>query len=278
MSGVVFETAKAKINLALHVQGRRDDGYHELDSIVAFADIGDELEIVRAAKTALTVYGPFAAEVPAAADNLVLRAYELAKASLDLPPLHIRLNKVLPVASGIGGGSADAAAALRGFMRVSTTGIDGAELNRLALKLGADVPVCLTSRACRMRGIGEQLSILGAAPARAIVLVNPKQPCGTAAVFAELGLKPGEDFGNALDASQPDLWRNDLEAPALKVLPVIGEVLRALRRETSLHRVGMSGSGATCFGLCEDLSIAEQATRRLAARHPDWWVVAARLG
>lgn len=278
MTGVVLETAKAKVNLGLHVLGRRDDGYHELDSIVAFADVGDELKISTASTTSLSVSGPFAAEVPATADNLVLRAYELAKGPLELPPLQIRLHKVLPVASGIGGGSADAAAALRGFIRLSSMRISSDDLSRIAVNLGADVPVCVLSQSCRMRGVGEQLSLLDAAPAPAIVLVNPNQVCATAAVFSALGLKHGQKFGTAIHPSEPELWRNDLTAPAMGVLPVIGDVLAALRSEDTLLRIGMSGSGATCFGLCDDLASAEIVAARILAKHPEWWVVAAALG
>lgn len=273
----VTEHAYAKVNLALHVLGRRADGYHELDSIVAFAKLGDELTFSAAATTTLSVDGAFSGAVPTTADNLVLRAASLLGKAIALPPVAIHLRKNLPVASGIGGGSADAAAALRGLLRFAGQKLPEATLADIALSLGADVPVCLVSRACRMQGVGERLSAVALLPARAILLVNPGVACETAPVFKALGLAPGQAFGKAVEGENPSAWRNDLEAPACEVVPAIGQVLAALRKEAGFSRVAMSGSGATCFGLADDLATAHAAARNLRAQHPQWWVAAAEL-
>ncbi len=270
----VREFAPAKINLALHVLGRRNDGYHELDSAVAFASVGDVLEIELAETTTLSVSGPFAAEVPVTADNLVLKAHAALAAQFDVPNVAMRLTKNLPVASGIGGGSADAAAALRGLMRLADVRFDSETVQKIALSLGADVPVCLRGTACRMQGVGEIISDLKLLPAKAIVLVNPLQACGTADVFRKLGLKAGDVLGSALDENSPATWRNDMTAAAIAVQPAIAEVLAALRDHPTSR---MSGSGATCFALFETLEEAETVGRQLAVRHSNWWIAPALL-
>jgi 4-diphosphocytidyl-2-C-methyl-D-erythritol kinase len=278
MSEPIAEIARAKINLALHVLGRRTDGYHELDSIVAFADYGDLLTLEASGVTRLDVTGPFAKDVPTDTENLVLRAYALLSAHVDCPPVAFALEKNLPVASGIGGGSADAAAALRGLIRLSGKNIAPSVVNDIALTLGADVPVCFNGQAVRMQGVGETLTQLERPPEGAIVLVNPLVPCGTSSVFRTLGLQNGENFQTALDPDDPSQWRNDLMSSAIAIVPEIARVLAALQSDQDLKTVRMSGSGATCFGLADDIASAAQAARRIQIQFPDWWVVSAALG
>ncbi len=281
MTTVIAETAKAKVNLALHVLGRRADGYHAIDSVVAFASVADGLEVSVAAAGApgvtLAVAGPFAVDVPVDDSNLICRAYALLAAHVDLPPVRVKLDKNLPVAAGIGGGSADAAAALRAFLKLAAGTVDPQIVRDIALKLGADVPVCLHLQACRMEGVGEILSPLLQLPAAAIVLVNPGVPCETAGVFAALGLGKGQHFGEGLDPHLPVHWRNDLTAAALAVQPVIKDVLTVLQTQAGLSPVRMSGSGATCFGLAQSIGAARRAATAVATAHPEWWVVAAEL-
>ncbi len=276
-AGGIIELAYAKVNLALHVLGRQDDGYHELDSIVAFADIADILRIEVAPTNSLVVTGVFAIDVPPDGENLVLKAHALLGAWTALPPVRVHLEKNLPVSAGIGGGSADAAAALRSLAKLVPGKIDPGMMADVALRLGADVPVCLSSRACRMRGIGEHITPLEGVPAPAIVLANPGVACATAAVFSALALNLGQAHGTALEPEKPDTWRNDLTTAALQVQPGIAPVLAALGATEGLQHTGMSGSGATCFGLATDFALAQVAARQLQDQHPQWWVRAARL-
>jgi len=297
-SGSITLTAPAKVNLALHVTARRADGYHELDSLVAFADVGDVLTLRPAADFSLEVTGPFAAALAGvpAEDNLVLKAARCLVQAWPgrFSPVHMRLEKRLPVAAGIGGGSADAAAVLAGMIRLFGPPPDETfddRLRALALELGADVPVCLQGRACRMEGIGERITPLPALPGLPAVLVNPGVPVSTPAVFARLGLTPGKAAGSGLTDPLPPAdagiaqwleWlstcRNDLEAPAKAEAPVIGACLEALAALPGVRLVRMSGSGATCFALFDQADAAEAAARLLEGRHPDWWVTANRLG
>ena len=272
-----LEDARAKINLALHVLGRRSDGYHNLDSIVTFADLCDTLLFEPDNKTTLTVTGPHAVDLGTGPDNLVLKAVSALGQLVKLPSMRITLNKVLPVASGIGGGSADAAAALRGAMRASGAAFDVTMLRSVALSLGADVPVCLASATCRMQGIGDEITPLSL-PESAVVLVNPRVHCNTQDVFRALGLRVGQKYLTALDPEVPESWRNDLTRAATAVRPVIVDVLATLRAHDGLHTVRMSGSGATCFGLARTLARAETAAATLSKAHPDWWIRAAKLG
>ena len=277
MPSVVTEFAPAKINLALHVLGRRADGYHELDSVVAFADVGDVLTFAPASKTDLSVDGAFALDAPTTNDNLVLRAYSALAQRGALPAVAMHLTKNLPVASGIGGGSADAAAALRGLMRLFDLRFDAETMREMALSLGADVPVCLNGKACRMQGVGDIITPLEQLPAHAILLVNPLQACGTKDVFRSMGLKTGDDAGLALDLNTPSSWRNDMTDAAQRVLPVIIEVLTALEALPSTVAVRMSGSGATCFALMDRYADAVLTEQQLRLTHPYWWCAAARL-
>lgn len=270
---VVAEFAPAKLNLALHVTGRRGDGYHLLDSLVAFAAVGDR--VVVAPGQGIELAGPFAADLLSGEDNLCLRAARFLGVEAA-----IRLEKVLPVASGIGGGSADAAAVLRGLARSGAV-LPGAQA---LAALGADVPVCLAGQPVRMRGIGEVLDPVPALPALHLVLVNPGIGMATPAVFAALE-QPDNPGLPPLPSRLPDAaalrdWlsatRNDLEAPARRLQPVIGTVLAALAG-SGAQLARMSGSGATCFGLFSSAGQAGAARDRIRASQPGWWVVATGL-
>ncbi len=266
--------APAKVNLALHVLGRRDDGYHLLDSLVVFAAVGDVLRAAPDGALTLAVTGPFAAALDGTGDNLVLRAARaLAAASGVAPRARLTLEKRLPVASGIGGGSADAAAALRVLARLWGVAPASAEL---ALALGADVPVCLAGRAARMGGIGETLAPAPRLPECGIVLVNPGVAVATHAVFRArsggfsppLDLPAGWEDAAAMAADLARL-RNDLEAPACALEPAIGTVLAALLALPGARLARMSGSGATCFALFATAAAARAAAARVA--RPGWW-------
>ncbi|MEM9395205.1 MAG: 4-(cytidine 5'-diphospho)-2-C-methyl-D-erythritol kinase [Pseudomonadota bacterium] len=284
--------APAKINLTLHVTGQRADGYHTLDSLVAFAPVGDVLHITEGNVLSLTIEGPEASGVPSDMSNLAMKAAALvdpdARAALTLV-------KNLPVASGIGGGSSDAAAAFRGMLawqgdaRLKTYADNnwarlGPAAERL-LGLGADVPMCLMPRPLRAQGIGEKVSFVSF-PAFHAVLVNPRVPVATPGVFRALEQhsNPGMPDKAVRFENEPEVleWissqRNDLEAPAVKVQPVIGDVLAALRETEGCRLARMSGSGATCFGLYPDQGLAERAANRLRAAQPAWWVNATWIG
>ena len=269
------ETARAKVNLYLHILGRRDDGYHRLDSLAVFAGAADRLQAEPAADLALEVRGRFAAQL--GGDNLVLDAARALRDAAGAPGLGARLvlDKKLPVASGIGGGSADAAAALRLLSRLWRLDLAPADLAGLALRLGADVPVCLAGRPARMGGIGEDLHAGPALPQGGILLVNPGVAVSTQAVFrARTGA-----FSDpaALPSHWPDIvamaadlatLRNDLEPPALALCPAIGEALAWLQSLDGCLLARMSGSGATCFGLFADEAAAAAATHSCP---PAWW-------
>ena len=266
--------APAKVNLALHVLGCRLDGYHELDSIVAFADLGDTLHFSPAAEFVLSADGPYAGSLPPPPDNIISKAHDLAAAiaacrGLRLPGVAIRLSKNLPIASGIGGGSANAAAALRGFLKIA--GIDHLDSDIMAavLTLGADVPVCLVGGTCRMQGIGERITPLTNFAPRRAVLVNPNVAVATAEVFRKLGLAPGQSHAAAIkNVNDPAGWRNDLTESAIAVAPVIAEVLAVLRNIPGVSLARMSGSGATCFAV-----VSPQAENAIsgAADLRGWW-------
>ena len=276
VDGVVTETARAKINLTLHVTGRRADGYHELDSLVVFADLGDQISLRRAENLRLTVTGPFSAGVPTDQTNLVLQA---AKAA-GIVGADITLEKNLPAAAGIGGGSSDAAALLRAAEK--SHGVDLPSHDRI-LALGADVPMCVLARAAQIGGIGGQIDPVQGLPPLPAVLVNPGVAVHTAEVFYRLE----GSFGHPMSPS-PDtcdrgdfmVWlrnqRNDLQPPAMTLAPVIGEVLGALNAQHP-ECARMSGSGATCFGLFKTTRLAEDAAAAISKVHPDWWVRATVL-
>lgn len=269
--------APAKVNLALHVTGRRADGYHLLDSLVAFAPVGDRLRLHPAEAMRLRVHGPEAAGVPEDGTNLVLRAAEVLGPG---PAAAIELEKCLPAASGIGGGSSDAAAALRGLAWLRGQGVAAQGLERL----GADVPMCLDPRPARTRGIGEDLTPVSL-PDLPAVLVNPRVEVSTPAVFKALAVKENPalpEIPTFVDRLSCLGWlaaqRNDLEVPAMRLAPAIAQVLAVLGASAGCHFARMSGSGATCFGLYETAGDATAAAAEIAAAHPDWWVASGLLG
>lgn len=276
-AGVVRRLARAKINLALHVTGRRADGYHLLDSLVAFSGVGDVVSVEPAESLTLAITGPMGAGLSAGRDNLVLKAALTMGRGRGAA---ITLDKHLPVASGMGGGSADAAATLHALSQVWGCDLPTPEA---VLRLGADVPVCLAGQPARMAGIGEYITPCVLPPAH-VVLANPGLALGTATVFAALTAycNPGlPEAGAFADAAALGHYlrqcRNDLEAPALGLAPVIGTVIAALLAQTGCLLARMSGSGATCFGLFATAPEADQAAAILGAAHPGWWVRSAPL-
>jgi 4-diphosphocytidyl-2-C-methyl-D-erythritol kinase len=281
--------APAKVNLTLHVLGRRPDGYHELESLVAFAGVADRLELVAGKTLSLAVQGPRAGAAGPNDDNLVLRAARaLAERAPGLRSGAFRLTKNLPAAAGIGGGSSDAAAALRLLARLNGLALDHPALIEAARTTGADVPVCLDPRARMMRGAGERIGPPVGLPLLFAVLVNPGVAVPTPDVFRRLGRTSGEiarsdhpptdsaasstDLLNALAAG-----RNDLETPALAIAPVIGAALTRLRAAGGCRLARMSGSGATVFGLYGDCHAAARAAREIRDAEPGWWVKATAL-
>jgi len=291
---MLVEEGRAKVNLSLRVVGRRVDGYHELESVVAFADCADRLTLDPGPQLTLKATGPLASACGETSDNLVFRAAQLL--SERIPGLKLgafTLEKVLPVAAGIGGGSADAAAALRLLARLNGLELDDPRLQEVALKTGADVPVCLLSRACDMTGVGETLLPLNL-PRMPSVLVNPRIPVATKDVFQVLGLRHGELLVGVTDVIKAPRWpdegssigdwvkvlsavSNDLEAPAIRIEPVISDVLQALRSSGRARLARMSGSGATCFAIFEDAAEARAAAEKIRREHPGWWVNAGTL-
>ena len=285
---MIAVAAPAKINLTLHVLGRRPDGYHDLESLVAFASLHDVVAVAAAHDLSLTVAGPNADALQSTplADNLVLRAARaLAEsAGLSAPTAALKLDKHLPVAGGIGGGSADAAAALRALVRLWRLDMSEAALAKIGLSLGADLPVCLASRPMVMTGIGERLAAAPALPPLGILLVNPRVALPTAQVFAALNGGIGAPMPMAYAAGDAAslltalrLGRNDLEAPARQIAPVIGEVLATLAALPGTRLARMSGSGATCFALFDDEGAAQEALRSLRTGQDGWWCAAGRL-
>jgi 4-diphosphocytidyl-2-C-methyl-D-erythritol kinase len=280
-SGVAL-AAPAKVNLALHVTGRRADGYHLLDSIAVFADIGDVVEIAPAARLSLSIGGPFAAHAPGDEGDLAHRAaiafFEHAGIA---PDVSIRVEKNIPAGAGLGGGSADAAAVLAGLNRAFDARISEATLRAIGLKLGADVPMCLVGSALRARGVGEAIEPLRDWPALPLVLVWPGRPVSTAEVFRTLIRRdnsplPSPPANPTIDAVATYLasCRNDLEDSALAIAPEIDETLRLLRRTPSCLLARMSGSGSACFGLYPDITRAEAVAGRLKAERSGWWIAA----
>lgn len=289
---MIEEFAPAKVNLALHVTGRRDDGYHLLDSLVVFVDAGDRLSFTPADVDRFTISGRFAKGLPddaaPGADNLVIRARDAlrgwaGRAGLSTPPAHIHLEKNLPVASGIGGGSADAAAALRGLDRLWALGIPRPDLLALGLPIGADVPMCIESRPLVARGIGERMVLIEDFPELFLLLVNPLVGVSTPEVFRRLANR--DNLGLDLpDRGAPlEQWlgtlavaRNDLQATAESIEPKISETLELIRQaDPMLAR--MSGSGGTCFGVYRTRSGLDRALARLEAERPGWYLQAAAI-
>lgn len=283
--------APAKVNLYLHVGAPSDDGFHPLETLMVFADVGDEVAVADGPGPPLQVMGPFARGLETDGDNLVLRAARRLAQHLGRPARapRLTLEKHLPVAAGLGGGSADAAAALRLLSAFWDARLEARELEVLAAGLGSDVPACVGSRPVTARGRGELLTPAPVLPELPAVLVNPCVPCPTGAVYRAFDLSgpasapdPAPDPGVLSDSLAAARWlgglRNDLEAPALGVAPVIGDVLERLREAPGALLARLSGSGATCFALCADWPSADRLAGELARARPDWWVRACRLG
>jgi 4-diphosphocytidyl-2-C-methyl-D-erythritol kinase len=284
------EIGRAKLNLTLEILGRRADGYHELRSLVAFAGLGDELTLEPGSALDLDINGPFAESL--SGDNLVVRAAEAA--SVGAPGIKLgrfRLLKQLPVAAGLGGGSADAAAALRLIASANRGALSETAMAAIAARLGSDVTVCLANRPSLMTGRGEAVEPVGNFPACGVLLANPGIPLPAASVYAELraddlrapmllgGDGPPDfhgDFAQLLVYALPRL--NDLEAPAARLVPEIREVLALLLALDGPRLARMSGSGPTCFALFATEAEAASAGARLAAEFPHWWVAASALG
>jgi 4-diphosphocytidyl-2-C-methyl-D-erythritol kinase len=284
---ILTEIARAKVNLTLRVLGRRADGYHELQSLVVFADIGDEVALHAGAPFGVTASGPFAGAIDG--ENIAARALQaLAEVASDLALGSVHIEKRLPVAAGIGGGSADAAAVLRAARRANPGSATAIDWRSLAASLGADVPVCLESKAQLMWGIGRETAPVPALPPLPAVLVNPGVPLATAAVFRALGAAPASAQIEAPSVPSffPDLASvlayaaagvNDLEPAARGLCPAVSAVLSALGAEPGARLVRMSGSGPTCFALFETTTSAEAAAQHIRARNPGWWVAATTL-
>jgi len=283
--GALAERAPAKVNLTLHVRGRRADGYHDLESLVAFAGVHDLLTLEPADELSLVIDGPGAGAIGPLADNSVLKAARLlAHHAPGLRTGRFRLLKRLPAAAGVGGGSADAAAALRLLARLNAMALDDARVRAAAEATGSDVPVCLDPRARMMRGRGELVGPPIALPPLFAVLVNPGVALSTPAVFREIGLAPGEtspfgqhpdiQSGEAFEELAPKLRkaRNDMEDAASVLAPVVGHVLAVLAAAPGARLARMSGSGATCFALFADCRRAARAARTIRRDHPGWWV------
>ena len=269
--------APAKINLTLHVTGQRNDGYHMLDSLVVFVDVGDRLQFQAADQLSLIIDGPKALGIPVDASNLVLRAARLVDPSKGAK---ITLTKNLPAAAGIGGGSSDASATIQALCQLWDAPIP----NKPEL-LGADVPVCLRARATRMHGIGELLTDVPTLPEAWLVLVNPGVSVSTPEVFQKLAQKDNlpmdSDISEFKTVTDLAAWlqetRNDLQPAAIELEPVIGDVLRFLDNQIGCLTARMSGSGATCWGLFGDESAAQRAAEQIITAHPDWWTVSTKI-
>ena len=288
MVTALSEIARAKINLTLQVLGRRDDSYHELVSLVAFAEAGDLLELEPDGALGLSIDGPFADAL--SGENLVLAAAGVAMAfESELKLGHFKLRKEIPVAAGLGSGSADAAAALRLIARANGGALTDADCAAIAVTLGSDVNVCLKSKSSLMTGRGEKVAPVRGFPACAVLLANPRLPLATAPVYAALRAAPlrtppapveAPDFGNDLEALVAYLLTrgNDLERPASGIVPKIREVLAALSGLTCARIARLSGSGPTCFALFATYDEAKRGAAELSSSHPSWWIVPSALG
>lgn len=284
--------APAKINLWLHVVGRRSDGFHLLESLIAFADLADQLELTLDEPLSLEVEGPFAEGLRDEPDNLVLRAARGLARLADRPPnVRIRLRKNLPVAAGVGGGSADAAATIRGLCALWGFTPSRPDRDKLAAELGADVPICLDGRAAFVSGVGERIEPIQPLPRSPMVLVNPRRAMSTGAVFGALAgrfSQPRAQGGRfRFDEPEPDTtetlvsamneWDNDLSGPARRLDPAVNAVLEALESSPNCLISRMSGSGATCFGIYQSDSAATAAAENLSRAYPEWWIEASNL-
>jgi len=279
------ETARAKINLTLEILGQREDGYHELAGLTVFAGLGDLLTCAPADDLSLEIEGPFAEDLKRESGNLVLKAAEALRRHAEFEKgAALRLEKNLPLASGLGGGSADAAAALRALNQLWALDLKEEELRCIGLELGADVPVCVASKPAFMTGLGEKLEPLALPEGLHLLLINPRVQVPTGDVFKELAALPYDGRSvqppEELTALREFVdWLNehpnDLEEPALSLVPEIGDVLGAVRVQPGCHLARMSGSGATCFGLFDNEDRLAKAAARIAEARPKWWCVTA---
>jgi 4-diphosphocytidyl-2-C-methyl-D-erythritol kinase len=283
-AAALTELAPAKINLALHVTGRRPDGYHLLESLAVFTRFGDRIEMTPAEADGFAVSGRYASALPLDGGNLVLQARDALRehAGGRNAPVTISLEKNLPIASGIGGGSSDAAATLRGLAKLWGLDINDGDLVGIGARLGADLPMCLAARPLIAHGTGDELSTLEGFPPLALVLVNPDIAVSTAAVFSALAQHDNErlpPLPRQIDFHSLRNWleitRNDLEPPAQALAPAIGAAKAALEK-AGAGFARMSGSGATCFGLFETGNVAKRAAAAIRGRHPGWFVAATR--
>ncbi|MDE3059400.1 MAG: 4-(cytidine 5'-diphospho)-2-C-methyl-D-erythritol kinase [Pseudomonadota bacterium] len=281
MSDPLRIAAPAKLNLFLQVTGRRPDNYHLLESLVAFTDFGDTLEIRPADDISLTVEGPFSAPLQDSGQNLVMQAAELLRAEAGVKDgAQIVLSKHIPIAAGLGGGSADAAAALRGLRALWNIAIDNEDLHRLALTLGSDVPACLLSQPLWLQGTGDEVTPVPMHAEAWAVLVNPGLPLATADVFGRFSgvFAAASDAPEAIDSLDDlamliQLRQNALTPAAAALMPAINDVLAAIRNSSGCLLARMSGSGATCFGLYASEASARMAAETIHGKHPGWWCV-----
>jgi 4-diphosphocytidyl-2-C-methyl-D-erythritol kinase len=280
--------APAKVNLSLHVTGKRADGYHLLDSLVMFAHLGDVIEILPSSECTLEITGEFAQALhnEPLSDNLIMRAARLLQKEAGITQgAHIRLNKKIPVGAGLGGGSADAAATIIGLKQFWNIDCNADFMQHVALKLGSDVPACLASSTLWMRGVGERLSKCDGNAQLWAVLVNPRLPLLTKEVFGQFkdNYKAAAQ-GDAGFTSFEELLElltgleNSLEEPAIELMPVIGEILSGLLKTKGCALARMSGSGASCFGLYASQHEATAAAADIQASTPSWWVAATEMG
>ena len=277
------EKASAKVNLCLQIVGQKSNGFHLLDSIVGFTEFGDHLSFKKSDELELTAKGAFSDQIPVDKSNLILKAAELLRKINNIKTgAHITLTKNLPPSAGLGGGSSDAAATIRGLSRLWDT--DLPEIDDL-MKIGSDLPVCIHQKTQHMKGFGEVLEEINTFPNLPILLVNPLKKVSTQTVFRMLKNKKNRPLSKFEKLSQAKqdwinwllLQRNDLMEPAVKVEPVIYEVLRLISKQISVEKVSMSGSGATCFGIFENKHDCDLAMKRVRLERPDWWSVSTEI-
>ena len=277
------EKASAKVNLCLQIVGQKSNGFHLLDSIVGFTEFGDHLSLKKSDELELTMKGAFSDQIPVDKSNLILKAAELLRAINNIKTgAHITLTKNLPPSAGLGGGSSDAAAAIRGLSRL--WGTDLPEIDDL-MKIGSDLPVCINQKTQHMKGFGEVLEEINTFPNLPILLVNPLKKVSTHTVFRMLQNKKNPPLSKYEMLFQAKkywinwllLQRNDLMEPAVKVEPVISEVLRLISKQISVEKVSMSGAGATCFGIFENKHDCDLAMKRVRLERPDWWSVSTEI-
>ena len=277
------EKASAKVNLCLQIVGQKSNGFHLLDSIVGFTEFGDHLSFEKSDKLELTVKGTFSDQIPIDKSNLILRAAELLRTLNNIKTgAHITLTKNLPPSAGLGGGSSDAAAAIRGLSRLWAVNLP--EIDDL-MKIGSDLPVCINQKTQHMKGFGEVLKVINRFPNLPILLVNPLKKVSTQTVFSMLKNKKNPPLSKyeKLFKTKKDwinwllLQRNDLMEPAVRVEPVISEVLQLISNQISVEKVSMSGSGATCFGVFENKHDCDLAMKKVRLEQPDWWSVSTEI-